>query len=42
MRPESGGVKQYTSQRACGYRNPDHFKIAAYFHRGGLTCTRLP
>lgn len=21
---------------ACGYRNPDHFKIAVYFHCGGL------
>ena len=23
-------------KRACGYRNPDHFKIAIYFHCGGL------
>jgi transposase len=23
-------------KRACGYRNPDHFKIAVYFHCGGL------
>ena len=23
-------------KRACGYRNRDHFKIAAYFHCGGL------
>lgn len=23
-------------KRACGYRNPDHVKIAAYFHCGGL------
>jgi transposase len=24
-------------KRACGYRNPDHFKIAVYFHCGGLS-----
>ena len=24
-------------KRACGYRNPNHFKIAVYFHCGGLT-----
>jgi transposase len=24
------------SRRACGFRNPDHFKIAIYFHCGGL------
>lgn len=31
-------------KRACGYRNPDHFKIAVYFHCGGLNLypTRLP
>ena len=31
-------------KRACGYRNPDHFKIAVYFHCGGLNPypTRLP
>ena len=23
-------------KRACGYRNPNHFKIAVYFHCGGL------
>ena len=23
-------------KRACGYRNPNHFKIAIYFHCGGL------
>ena len=23
-------------KRACGYRNPNHFKIAVYFHYGGL------
>ena len=23
-------------KRACGYRNRDHFKIAVYFHCGGL------
>jgi len=23
-------------KRACGYRNPSHFKIAVYFHCGGL------
>jgi transposase len=23
-------------KRACGYRNPDHFKVAIYFHCGGL------
>jgi transposase len=23
-------------KRACGYRNPEHFKIAVYFHCGGL------
>ncbi len=23
-------------KRACGYRNPDHFKIAVYFHCGSL------
>ena len=23
-------------KRACGFRNPDHFKIAVYFHCGGL------
>jgi transposase len=23
-------------KRACGYRNADHFKIAVYFHCGGL------
>jgi len=23
-------------KRACGYRNPDHFKIAVYFYCGGL------
>ena len=23
-------------QRACGYRNSNHFKIAVYFHCGGL------
>jgi transposase len=22
-------------KRACDYRNPDHFKIAVYFHCGG-------
>ena len=24
-------------KRACGYRNPDNFKIAVYFHCGGLS-----
>lgn len=24
-------------KRACGYRNPEHFKIAVYFHCGGLS-----
>jgi transposase len=23
-------------KRACGYRNPNHFKIAVYYHCGGL------
>ena len=23
-------------KRACGFRNRDHFKIAVYFHCGGL------
>jgi len=23
-------------KRACGFRNPEHFKIAVYFHCGGL------
>ena len=23
-------------KRACGYRNASHFKIAVYFHCGGL------
>jgi transposase len=23
-------------KRACGYRNPERFKIAVYFHCGGL------
>jgi hypothetical protein len=23
-------------KRACGYRNPNNFKIAVYFHCGGL------
>lgn len=23
-------------KRACGYRNPNHFKVAVYFHCGGL------
>jgi transposase len=23
-------------RRACGYRNPEHFKIAIYFFCGGL------
>jgi transposase len=23
-------------KRACGYRNPNNFKIAVYFHWGGL------
>jgi len=23
-------------KRACGYRNPSHFKVAVYFHCGGL------
>jgi transposase len=26
-------------KRACGFRNPDHFKIAVYFHCGGLNPT---
>ena len=24
-------------KRACGYRNPNNFKIAVYFHCGGLS-----
>jgi Transposase len=24
-------------KRACGWRNPNHFKIAVYFHCGGLS-----
>ena len=27
---------QTIKQRACGYRNPDHFKTAIMFHCGGL------
>jgi transposase len=26
-------------KRACGFRNRDHFKIAVYFHCGGLNLT---
>jgi transposase len=29
-------------KRACGYRNPDHFKIAVYFHCGGLNLYPSP
>jgi transposase len=29
-------------KRACGYRNPDHFKIAVYFHCGGLNLYPAP
>jgi transposase len=29
-------------KRACGYRNPDHFKIAVYFHCGGLSLYPAP
>ena len=29
-------------KRACGYRNPDHFKIAVYFHCGGLNLHPAP
>ncbi|MBM3393869.1 MAG: transposase, partial [Betaproteobacteria bacterium] len=29
-------------KRACGYRNPNHFNIAVYFHCGGLNLYRLP
>jgi hypothetical protein len=34
-----GLVEPWTVERvegACGYRNRDHFKIAVYFHCGGL------
>jgi transposase len=29
-------------KRACGFRNPDHFKIAVYFHCGGLNLYPAP
>jgi transposase len=29
-------------KRACGYRNPEHFKIAVYFHCGGLNLYPAP
>jgi transposase len=29
-------------KRACGYRNPNHFKIAVYFHCGGLNLYPAP
>ncbi len=29
-------------KRACGYRNRDHFKIAVYFHCGGLNLYPAP
>jgi hypothetical protein len=29
-------------KRACGYRNPDHLKIAVYFHCGGLNLYPAP
>lgn len=29
-------------KRACGYRNRDHFKIAVYFHCGGLNLYPIP
>lgn len=29
-------------KRACGYRNPDNFKIAVYFHCGGLNLHPAP
>ena len=29
-------------KRACGFRNRDHFKIAVYFHCGGLSLYPSP
>ena len=37
LRAEGLNSKVATIQkRACGYRNPQRFKIAVYFHCGGL------
>jgi hypothetical protein len=35
-RPEHGSRIANVQKRACGYRNPNHFRIAVYLHCSGL------
>jgi hypothetical protein len=35
-RPEHGSRIANVRKRACGYRNPNHFRIAVHFHCSGL------